>query len=700
MRNLVKILMLSTVLVGSAMVSMSTLASSLYTTDAYDHATIVGDLDTDTGILTRNGQSYELVGFEDKTGQNNNYEFYNPRTGELYSVEDARGSLALAPSTATRLGNIAASNRTTYYDENLGWARDDGRGGPIWPLSNGAVDSTTGGTGGGSGASTEGSQPQYTLGGGNIAIINPETPIVTRGGNSDPGNGGGGDPVMEGAYERAEALERMESAGGGSGAQSHAADDTATGNAKVAADLAAARGASDPGNRGGGDYSGWEGMEDYTPNLSGPEKGSTVTSAKTGNDNTATFEFSDGSKMKYKNGEFTFEDASGESAPISREQANSIMEEANRARTANASDPVNTVGGIDGSSGAVDTLKSSIDFWNSSHPDNQFTYNDNKTFSENLVDFAEHSGDGGHAANLPDTPFGLGGTYSAFSYNDGYGNDYWVVTMPDGETSIVMTPEEYANFRSGVGEVDGSHLPPVSTPGIDSPTDPAKADGPWASDKWNPEWSISEGAAIDPLRLVMQILTALESNDDVILREDVNIRAGENEAAEGAVESSALQNTDPTSMIDEMTTAANYPIGAAEVAKTLLTNATVDVDNLLKEDNITGASGEATPDEKAREITRRRTDLLRQYSNAAIQISEGMNAISSRFMDRATRMTEAIASASTEAAAYGVAQDAGRYVLLETLRGLALTSAQMGVQAARLLNEYEVEVEGSNENNQ
>ena len=132
-----------------------------------------------------------------------------------------------------------------------------------------------------------------------------------------------------------------------------------------------------------------------------------------------------------------------------------------------------------------------------------------------------------------------------------------------------------------------------------------------------------------------------------------------------------------------------------------MTNTKVDVDSLLKEDDITGADGGSpTPDAKAQEITRRRGELLRRYSNSAIQIAEGMNSISSRFMDRATRLTEVIAGASTEAAAYGVAQDAGRYVLLETLRGLALTSAQMGVQAARLLNEYEVEVEEDNEDNQ
>ena len=101
---------------------------------------------------------------------------------------------------------------------------------------------------------------------------------------------------------------------------------------------------------------------------------------------------------------------------------------------------------------------------------------------------------------------------------------------------------------------------------------------------------------------------------------------------------------------------------------------------------------EGISEEVRKEIEKRRAELMRQYVNAGIQISEGMNAVSNKFYDRADVLAKFAQGAQTESAAYGLAQDTGRYVLLETLRGLALSSVQMGVQATRLLNEQTVEV--------
>ena len=95
---------------------------------------------------------------------------------------------------------------------------------------------------------------------------------------------------------------------------------------------------------------------------------------------------------------------------------------------------------------------------------------------------------------------------------------------------------------------------------------------------------------------------------------------------------------------------------------------------------------------KRQEIERRRDELMGQYVNAAIQVAEGMNAISNKFLDRAAILAAFSEGVQTESAAFGLAQDVGRYVLLETLRGVALSSIQMGVQATRLLKEQTVEV--------
>ena len=70
-----------------------------------------------------------------------------------------------------------------------------------------------------------------------------------------------------------------------------------------------------------------------------------------------------------------------------------------------------------------------------------------------------------------------------------------------------------------------------------------------------------------------------------------------------------------------------------------------------------------------------------------------MNAISNTFAERAKVLETAGAATGTEAQAFVLAQDAGRYVLFETLRGLALSSVQMGVQASRLLFENDIENE-------
>ena len=148
-------------------------------------------------------------------------------------------------------------------------------------------------------------------------------------------------------------------------------------------------------------------------------------------------------------------------------------------------------------------------------------------------------------------------------------------------------------------------------------------------------------------------------------------------------------------MLDGISTGSNKVIPAATEIKKLLAGATVDVTGLLDE-NVAG-EGVDTPERKARAIQQRRGNLLKQYTFAAIRISEGMNAISSRFIDRAETLRAMMNTASTESAAYGAAQDAARYALFETLRGLALTSAQMGVQASRLL--YDQEVEVANEQN-
>ena len=98
-------------------------------------------------------------------------------------------------------------------------------------------------------------------------------------------------------------------------------------------------------------------------------------------------------------------------------------------------------------------------------------------------------------------------------------------------------------------------------------------------------------------------------------------------------------------------------------------------------------------DEQVNQIHEKRQMLLKQYVNAAVQISEGMNAVSNKFANRANVLISFSEGVQNEAGVFGLTQDVGRYILLESLRAVALSSAQMGVQAARLLNEREVDHE-------
>ncbi len=231
----------------------------------------------------------------------------------------------------------------------------------------------------------------------------------------------------------------------------------------------------------------------------------------------------------------------------------------------------------------------------------------------------------------------------------------------------------------------------------------------------------------DPVRTALMILTPMLAEDHLSLRDDINIKAGDIGPAVGAVDSTAL-GTDQGEDASRATTV----VAGAQLVTQLLQQATVDL-NLLSEDvkfdeeateekpanvgttdiSSTGGQQESYREErqadttnddvaeedngddalseaKRQEIERRRAELMKQYINAGIQIAEGMNAISSDFFARADQIGKFSEGVQTESAGYGLAQDVGRYVLFETLRGLALSSTQMGVQASRLLFEQEV----------
>jgi len=192
----------------------------------------------------------------------------------------------------------------------------------------------------------------------------------------------------------------------------------------------------------------------------------------------------------------------------------------------------------------------------------------------------------------------------------------------------------------------------------------------------------------------MQILSALEHDNDISVRRDINIHAGEIGEAVGAEDATSLAD----SVTSTGTTEASSVVEAANLTKPLLTSATVDLD-LLSEEVKDDSGADATPEVKRQKITERRRQLLSQYAGAAIQVAEGMNAISNQFSDRVSVLLTRSASATAETPAYVLVQETGRFVLFETLRGLALSSIQMGVQAARLLNDQKVEVEENNESN-
>jgi len=251
----------------------------------------------------------------------------------------------------------------------------------------------------------------------------------------------------------------------------------------------------------------------------------------------------------------------------------------------------------------------------------------------------------------------------------------------------------------------------------------------------------------DPIRIALEILTPMLAEDHLALRDNINIKAGDIGPAVGAVDSTAL-GTDQGEDASRATTV----VAGAQMVIQLLQAATVDlsllsdevkfdeekeeekpetptytnagstavttkktqqesyrneVDDSSDEDDEDAEAKKKAEEEEAKrkaeeeakkkideatkkEIERRRAELMKQYVNGAIQIAEGMNAISSDFAARADVLSKASEGIQTESAGFGLAQDVGRYVLFETLRGLALSSVQMGVQASRLLFEQEV----------
>ena len=240
----------------------------------------------------------------------------------------------------------------------------------------------------------------------------------------------------------------------------------------------------------------------------------------------------------------------------------------------------------------------------------------------------------------------------------------------------------------------------------------------------NPQANISEANGLDLVRMALEILAVTEAENDLSVQEEINVKSADVKDEIGEVEDTALAVDD----MGEDASSASTVVGAASTVADLLSAAVVDL-NLLSEDVEievpevvkTYSAGGTTPmgsqtgptptapetpqkedepedttdpisEAKRQEIERRRDELMGQYVNAAIQVAEGMNAISNKFLDRAAILAAFSGSVQTEAAAFGLAQDVGRYVLLETLRGVALSSIQMGVQATRLLKEQTVEV--------
>ncbi len=226
----------------------------------------------------------------------------------------------------------------------------------------------------------------------------------------------------------------------------------------------------------------------------------------------------------------------------------------------------------------------------------------------------------------------------------------------------------------------------------------------------------------DLVRIGTVAMTPFVTETELALRKDVNVLAGEIGAAVGTVDDTALSDVDVDASMPSTVS------GSAMVVAELLKNANVDLkllDETFEEEEaktvvqtgtLAGAGSQAgtsasleVPEEEKEEkpedekkyltdeqvalIQAKRQMLLKQYVNAAVQISEGMNAVSNKFADRANVLISFSEGVQNEAGAFGLTQDVGRYVLLESLRAVALSSAQMGVQAARLLNEREVDNE-------
>ena len=274
--------------------------------------------------------------------------------------------------------------------------------------------------------------------------------------------------------------------------------------------------------------------------------------------------------------------------------------------------------------------------------------------------------------------------------------------------------------KAELDEANGSAVPSSEDPEVNEETPSKKAMG---------------ANLFDAVRTALMVLTPMLAETHLSLKDDINIKAGDIGEAVGAVDSTALG----PDVGDDATRPTTVALAAGDVQK-LLQQATVDT-SLLSEnvkfdeadpekkvtpldvstgalsktsgqtgsyrnevttsdnkdgdkdaDEDTGPSAEDILNDKiAEEIKRRRAELMKQYVNASIQIAEGMNAISKDFASRAKTLSTFAKGIQTESAGYGLAQDVGRYVLFETLRGLALSSAQMGVQASRLLFEQEVE---------
>ena len=228
-----------------------------------------------------------------------------------------------------------------------------------------------------------------------------------------------------------------------------------------------------------------------------------------------------------------------------------------------------------------------------------------------------------------------------------------------------------------------------------------------------------EAKVADLVQLVLETLTTKKTDNEFDETKNVEIAAGDIGEAVGPVEPTALANPDSVGLTGRITSAATY-------ASALLKMGAVDLNNLsesvAKEEEETGpklgtgsglgTEGQGTGNtgstttqtthvdsEYVKEIRRRREELLRQTVNRTIQLSEGMNAISKDFFERAKGFTDDLKPVLTQNGSLGGNQDVSRFILLETLRGAALTGAQMSIQGARILSEQEVVDETSSENN-